>query len=960
MKLKMKLMVICGVLLLLPVLSFGGSYRDKHGNLGEITLLRPIVVSTVAGVIDYTVPYLLTDSEGSKSGTYRITSEMLPGRDPGSNDFVLNVFVRDDPTQKGAELVFRNNPNVSPLAPILRLLDCPSTPCTQDKIYNNQEWGAWIIRDQSDIANYPIELLDARVITQLLESAQLDQLPNAADGTGNWAEIMENHRTNFEEAKFRADIDNLGGTQNTLLTSRILTELASARDGSSSDWLIKHQPPPPTGTGIIHNALTFLTGHQELIEEMADVLFTDYGPWPLDNTFPFGRMPIWLVDPDDTGETSAIGYHVLPAAWHQVLGAIDSFPAQDPLVNAGCFHDFPVNAYVPTLANGSTNIGQYECATVITSSGFIDRPCTQSADYISPGIEDSERFWHNPIHGFIGGSFASATLTSGTLAFWPFHTYASTNTLSNWRHAQKRDMPAPTISGSFSSPIDIFFLVDQSGSYLDDLPIFKAEVPALIDDLGATFSNIQFGIGRFEDYPIPSFGSASSGDTAYERLVDITASAMDVKNAIASLSTRFGSDGPESQLPALYQMATDVGQDLSVEGFPGASIPSGQGASFRLGATKLILLFTDADFHLPGDSGDIPYPGPSFANTVAAILALDPPMVLGVSSGGTGLTDMKAMARATDAFATEKGVDCDGDGKNDIDSGGVLVCSTGSKSEKIGTVIKALILAGITEAQRKDIDGDGVPDLGDNCLTLVNPNQTDTDGNGIGNACENDWDGDGVTNVPDNCPLTLNPDQKDTDGNKIGNVCDPDDDGDRVLDAVEILAGSDPLDPTSTPSAGQRDRSAPETLGSRYLYSFHVGSAHPLGDLDRTADANIHIHFDVSRPFTDRFRLVAMLGLSQFTTEIADAIEHQRWINASFNLPAFLPPVRSGLRRFVQAGPGIYWPKSGNSEGGFNLGVGGQIPLDAPFGLEFGIDYHRVQDSFKTEFVTWQLGLLFR
>jgi len=45
---------------------------------------------------------------------------------------------------------------------------------------------------------------------------------------------------------------------------------------------------------------------------------------------------------------------------------------------------------------------------------------------------------------------------------------------------------------------------------------------------------------------------------------------------------------------------------------------------------------------------------------------------------------------------------------------------------------------------------------------------------------------------------------------------------------------------------------------------------------------------------------------------------------------------------------------------GFNLGLGYQIPLDAPFKLEFGIDYHQVQDDFDTEFVTWQLGFLFR
>ena len=186
----------------------GGSYRDKHGNEGTITLGSPVVNSGVSG-IDYTVPYTLTDSEGDKSGEYIITSEMLPGRDaPNSDDFVLNVFVSDDASQNAAQLVFRNNSNEAPIAPILRLLDCSSPPCTVDKTYDNDEWGCWIIQDQSDIADYPIELLDARVITKLLEPAQLSQLP-----AGNWADIMENHTTNFVEAKFRADIDHLGATQ---------------------------------------------------------------------------------------------------------------------------------------------------------------------------------------------------------------------------------------------------------------------------------------------------------------------------------------------------------------------------------------------------------------------------------------------------------------------------------------------------------------------------------------------------------------------------------------------------------------------------------------------------------------------------------------------------------------------------------------------------------------------------
>jgi len=35
-----------------------------------------------------------------------------------------------------------------------------------------------------------------------------------------------------------------------------------------------------------------------------------------------------------------------------------------------------------------------------------------------------------------------------------------------------------------------------------------------------------------------------------------------------------------------------------------------------------------------------------------------------------------------------------------------------------------------------DTDGDGVPDVNDNCPGVSNPDQTDSDGNGVGDACE--------------------------------------------------------------------------------------------------------------------------------------------------------------------------------------------------------------------------------
>ncbi len=148
---------------------------------------------------------------------------------------------------------------------------------------------------------------------------------------------------------------------------------------------------------------------------------------------------------------------------------------------------------------------------------------------------------------------------------------------------------------------DIFFSVDTTGSFQDEIEAIQNELETtIVPGVGAIVPNAGFGVGRFEDFPLNPFGLA--GDVPFELLQPITTDTAEVSDGLTALAPAAGGlDIPEAGTEALYQWATGLG--LPAFGYPPFAPPGIGGVGFRDASLPIIMHITDARSH---DATDYP------------------------------------------------------------------------------------------------------------------------------------------------------------------------------------------------------------------------------------------------------------------------------------------------------------------------------------------------------------------
>jgi hypothetical protein len=254
------------------------------------------------------------------------------------------------------------------------------------------------------------------------------------------------------------------------------------------------------------------------------------------------------------------------------------------------------------------------------------------------------------------------------------------------------------------TPLDLFFLIDTSGSMSSYIENLKANISKVTRAVQGAGINLQVGVGTLGTGPrpgevVPPYFNPSDpndrGSTLYSLFRRIGPVDADFARALASVKVKNqgGNNPAEAQLAALQQAT--YGPGIKDPNSPAAAplyiVPPGQDAHWRAapGVRRIIVHATDEAFDKPAGSpvkpnGELDYDG------VIAQMNAHRVQQIGITTGAIeSRDDLAKMARATRTLAPPGGSDC-GEGEV-LPSGSPLVCDTeGDFSAIIGRLVKSL------------------------------------------------------------------------------------------------------------------------------------------------------------------------------------------------------------------------------------------------------------------------------
>jgi hypothetical protein len=145
----------------------------------------------------------------------------------------------------------------------------------------------------------------------------------------------------------------------------------------------------------------------------------------------------------------------------------------------------------------------------------------------------------------------------------------------------------------------------------------------------------------------------------------------------------------------------------------------------------------------------------------------------------------------------------------------------------------------------------------------------------------------------------------------------------------------------------------------RFLLSFHSGISIPTGIFDTLYNLGPNYIIDAGYVISSHFHLVAYLGFNDFKGKptVADNLVKNLSLNLKYIKHVLLFKYKNPYF-FLQGGPGLYFPETGDMKFGWNIGLGGGCDIKPWLAAEIGTNYHKTCNSIQ--FSANHLGLIFK